>query len=483
MHTTQPAHTRDSARTTSAMAVMRWREGRESGLLRMLLREGLRWAGAITLAFGVTLAVLIAILHPSHADAVRLIVYLALGSLVSILLGEAALWLSDTPNFGSIWLKLAIPPLLTAVVIALNVLLIAKLMFISNEDGQLLLAFLVFGIVVAILLSYSIAARMTMTIHRIGTGAMRIAAGDYSCRLDDSSTNGEDELAQLARWFNQMADGVQNAFLRMQAAEHERREVISAVSHDLRTPLSSVRAMIEAIDDGVVRDPATVARYHQTIRTELRHLTALLDDLFELSRIESGAMALSRERMSIEDVVSDVLESSHEQAERAQVVLTGRVSGSLPAVHIDARQIYRALANLLQNAIRYTPPTGAILIHASYRPPSSSESSGAVLVQVIDTGEGISASDLPHIFERTYRGEASRRRLPAGDVAMASTGAGLGLAITHGIIEAHGHRIWAESPLSEETRALLRDCGDQWNGVATLPGAALKFTLPVVSDQ
>jgi signal transduction histidine kinase len=442
-----------------------------------LLREGLRWAAAIALAFALTLTVLLAILHPSRADATRLVIYLGLGGLVSIALGEAALWLTATTSAGSIWLKIAVPPLLTAVVIAANVVLIARLMFISNEDSQLVLAFLVFGIAVALLLSSSIAARMIRTIQRIGTGAMRIAAGEYSYRLDAAATAGDDELAQLARWFNRMADGVEIAFERQRAAESERREVITAVSHDLRTPLASVRAMIEAIDDGVVCDPATIARYHQTIRGELRHLTSLLDDLFELSRIESGALALNRERMNVEDIISDALQSSHEQAEQAQITLAGQVVGPLPAVDIDARQIYRALMNLLQNALHYTPAGGMVQIHAACVPvPGSKTASDGVIVQVIDTGEGVSAADLSHIFERTYRGETSRRRLSVEPSTAASTGAGLGLAIARGIIEGHGGRIWAESPLSETTRALVAN----WPGAGQVgPGTSVKFTLPL----
>ncbi len=484
MQTSHPIRAAEAPGSTGSVAAQQQARARRAQalLLRMLLREGLRWAGAIALAFVITLVVLMAILHPSRPDAVRLIIYLGLGGLVSILLGEAALWLSDTTNFGSMWLKIAIPPLLTAVVIALNVSLIARLMFISSEDGQLLLAFLVFGIAVAILLSSSIAARMIGSIRRIGAGAMRIAEGDYGYRLDSASTSGEDELAQLARWFNQMADGVQNAFERKQAAEHERREVITAVSHDLRTPLASVRAMIEAIDDGVVRDPATIQRYHQAIRNDLRHLTSLLDDLFELSRIESGALSLTCERMNIEDIISDVLESSREQAEQAKVHLIGQVPSAMPPVYIDARQIYRALTNLVQNAMRYTAPNGTILIHAAYQAPLPGAGTDAgVLVQVIDTGEGVSASDLPHIFERTYRGEASRRRIHTDGTAAESTGAGLGLAITRGIIEAHGQRIWAESPLEGETKALIpAHCT---SSSSALVGTALKFTLPLVRGQ
>jgi signal transduction histidine kinase len=477
METTQPV------RGAASVPRQTTRDGNEP-VLGTLLREGLRWAVAIALAFALTLTVLLAILHPSRADATRIFTYLGLGGLLSILVGEAALWLSGTTWVGSIWLKIAVPPLLTAVVIAVNVVLIARLMFISNEDSQLVLAFLVFGIAVAFLLASSIAARMTRAIQRIGTGAMRIAAGEYSYRLDVATTAGDDELAQLARWFNRMADGVEVAFERQHAAELERREVITAVSHDLRTPLASVRAMIEAIDDGIVHDPAVIARYHQTIRGELRHLTSLLDDLFELSRIESGALTLNREPMNIEDIISDALQSSNEQAEQAQITLVGQVVGPLPAVDIDARQIYRALMNMLQNALGYTPAGGIIQIHAACIPRAEGETeSASVVVEVIDTGAGVSTADLPHIFDRTYRGETSRRRLSSLSSepwTAASTGAGLGLAIARGIVEGHGGRIWAESPLSASTLALLADS----SGVGLdHPGTALIFTLPLVEPR
>jgi signal transduction histidine kinase len=239
--------------------------------------------------------------------------------------------------------------------------------------------------------------------------------------------------------------------------------------------------MIEAIDDGIVCDPDTTRRYHQTIRSEIHHLTALLDDLFELSRIESGALTLNCERMNIEDMISDALESSREQAEQAQVRVIGRVEDRLPAVNIDARQIYRALMNLLQNAMRYTPAGGSILIYAGPTSalPGSSED-GAILVQVIDTGEGVSAEDLPHIFDRTYRGESSRRRIHSQPSVAASTSAGLGLAIARGIIEAHGQRIWAESPLSQQTLNLVTDRSSRDLRVT---GTALNFTVPVAASD
>jgi signal transduction histidine kinase len=218
------------------------------------------------------------------------------------------------------------------------------------------------------------------------------------------------------------------------------------------------------------------------MRTELRHLTALLDDLFELSRIESGALSLERACLPIEDLISDALEGTHEQAELAQIRLIGQIDETLPPVCIDVRQIHRALANLLQNAMRHTPAGGIIFIRAARLRQQDTNNSGnldsSIMIQVIDSGQGIAASDLPHIFDRTYRGEASRHRMYADSngAITASTSAGLGLAITRGIIEAHGGQITAESPLSPATVALV----NRVTGMKlSTPGTLLSFTVPV----
>src|SRR6185437_630267 len=149
----------------------------------------------------------------------------------------------------------------------------------------------------------------------------------------EDELGGGAELARLGRWFNQMAASVEMAFARQARAERERRQLIAAISHDLRTPLASVRAMSEAISDGVASDAATVARYQRTILAEVRHLSLLIDDLFELSRLEAGAPAdlgLRFEAVALEDVISDALEALGEQAHARGVTLTGRVAGELP---------------------------------------------------------------------------------------------------------------------------------------------------------
>ena len=165
-------------------------------------------------------------------------------------------------------------------------------MFITVTDGQLLLVFLLFGVSLALAMAYSIAHEMSQSISRIEEGARRIAGGDYGFQLDAAETRGADEIARLASWFNQMAASVRQAFLQRQRADAERRQVITAVSHDLRTPVASVRAMIEAIDDGVVSDPETVRHYQRAIRAEMRRLSLLMDDLFDLSQLEARTLVL-----------------------------------------------------------------------------------------------------------------------------------------------------------------------------------------------
>lgn len=430
-----------------------------------------RWLLVGLAALVVALVGLVVALRPPGEHIAYMAASLAVSGLVSIAIGGAGLWLVDVAQINSVRLKFAIPSMLAALVIALNALVAARLMFISVVDSQLLIAFLVFGVCLALVLSSSVAGSMARAIRRIELGARRIAAGEYSERLHEERLGGIQELAQLAHWFNQMATSVQDAFTRREAAEANRRQVLAALSHDVRTPLTAMRAMIEAIDDGVVSDPEAVRRYHSTIRAEMRHLSALIDDLFELSRIEAGTVPLDRAALNVEDLISDALEASHEQAERAWVTLTGQIAGELPVVQADARQVYRVVANLVQNALRYTPAGGVIVLRAA-------REQAQVVVEVIDTGEGIAAHDLPYIFEPAYRGEPSRKRHTSVNAAQTSGGTGLGLAIARGLVEAHGGTIRALSPLPPDLLALVKAHAPD----VTLPGLAgtvVSFTLPI----
>ncbi|WIG61107.1 MAG: hypothetical protein OJF49_003855 [Ktedonobacterales bacterium] len=439
---------------------------------RRRLRIAARWLSLTLLVVVLTVAAFILVLHPPAGHVRDMAFYLALAGLGSLVLGEGALWAASAARFRNIRLQLAIPPVLTALVIACTVIALGQAMFLSSDDTRLLLIFLAFAVFVALALAWSIASEMARSIARLEIAARRIAQGDYGFRVPDDNFSAA-ELSRLARWFNAMAANVQEAFAKQHTAESERRQVLAAVSHDLRTPLASIRAMIEAIDDGVATDPATVRRYQHTIRAEVRRLATLMDELFELSRLDSGALKLEYERLGIEDLISDALEAFHEQAAQAGVRLEGSVADGLPPIMIDPRQISRILANLLQNALSATPSGGAIFIRARQAQPD------ALLVEVLDTGTGIAPGDLPHIFERTYRGEVSRTRNGANsDEHAPASGAGLGLAIARGIVELHGGRIWAVSPLPTDLRAALIPLLALDRQSEPFAGTALCFTLP-----
>jgi signal transduction histidine kinase len=449
---------------------------------RRRLRLSVRWLLMTLIALALTLLLLVAFTQPSPDHLAQLALTMGLTGLASLAIGELALWALPFVPIGGVRLKLAIPPLLTAAVIAFNVAILSRQMFITVTDGQLLLAFLLFGVSLALAMAYSIAHEMSRSIARIEEGARRIADGDYTFQLDTTETRGGDEIARLASWFNQMAASVQQSFLERQRADAERRQVITAVSHDLRTPVASVRAMIEAIDDGVVSDIETVRRYQRAIRAELRHLSLLMDDLFDLSQLEARTLALRREPVDLGDLISDTLDACRELAEQSGVRLEGQVEGDLGALWLDPRQMYRVLSNLTLNALRYTPRGGVILIHTKRQ--VGKDGADQALVQVIDSGVGIASSDLPHIFERSFRGETSRRREQEVCESAAreslSSGSGLGLAIAREIVEMHGGRIWAISPLPPDLIALVQRAPQSALSHRDEPagGTAIIWTLP-----
>jgi len=234
--------------------------------------------------------------------------------------------------------------------------------------------------------------------------------------------------------FNDMAQRLETSFARERELEQARKELTASISHDLRTPLASIRAMVESINDGVVTDIETVRRYLNTVQVEVENLSQLISDLFELSQIDAGVLELHLEASSITDLISDTVESMSAQAAAGNLTLSGAVDGDVSTVVMDARRVQRVLYNLVQNSIRYTPADGTIFIRAS--------NAGAdVQVEVSDTGTGIPEQELSSLFQRFARSDRSRSRN--------SGGAGLGLSIAKGIVEAHGGRMWVESAVGK----------------------------------
>jgi signal transduction histidine kinase len=300
-------------------------------------------------------------------------------------------------------------------------------MFVSEHDFLLLGLLLVFAGILSASFGYLLAAGMTRSLAWLQTEAQKVAGGDFSARVHLTEV---DELFDVAQAFNRMAAELEQAFARQRTLEQSRRDLVAAVSHDLRTPLASIQAMIEALADGVVTEPATVDRYYHTIRTQIKNLSGLIGDLFELAQLDTTEIHLNLEPVNLNDLLSDVLESMQAQAQARQVSLRGIFCEDLPLISAEMAKLQRVLFNLVQNAIRHTPAAGQILL-------AIRRTSAGVQVDISDTGEGISPEDLPHVFDQFYRGEKSRSRETGG--------AGLGLAIAKRIIEAHQGQIWVES--------------------------------------
>ncbi|BCJ48350.1 two-component sensor histidine kinase [Actinoplanes ianthinogenes] len=210
--------------------------------------------------------------------------------------------------------------------------------------------------------------------------------------------------------------------------EAGRRDLVAWVSHDLRTPLAGLRAMTEALQDGVVADPASVAEYHSRIRAETDRMSGLVDDLFELSRIHAGAVRLTPADLALGDIVSDAVAAVAPLASGRGIALVA-AGERWPVVTGGAAELNRIVSNLLTNSVRYTPANGTVRIEAG-------EDAGEVWLAVSDSCGGIPEDDLPRVFEVAFRG--SRARTPDG-----GAGGGLGLAIVRGLVEAHGGRVRA----------------------------------------
>ena len=234
------------------------------------------------------------------------------------------------------------------------------------------------------------------------------------------------ELAGLSEGLSAAHERLAHGRERERALEASRRELVAWVSHDLRTPLAGVRAMAEALEDGVVRDYETVSTYHTQIRREADRLTTMIDDLFELSRIHAGALRLSRRLVGLDDLVAEALASTEPLARAKGVRLQGASVRGLPVL-VDADEFGRALRNLVTNAIRHTPSDGMVQVEGQVE-------RGMARVSVADACGGIAADALPRVFDVAFRGETART--PGQD-----GGAGLGLSIARGIVEAHAGQI------------------------------------------
>jgi len=335
-------------------------------------------------------------------------------------------------RFGSFWRALAI---------------------FSAATVAILAAAFVFALASSSLVAYLLARRLVGRLERLGRAAESLASGDLGRRVD---VGAPDEVGQLARRFNHMADRLSTTVAELEsekqlaeAALRAKRELVANVSHELRTPLASIRGHTESLlMPGAATEGGRRREYLGVIDRETEHLSRLIDDLFLLSTAEAGVLQMTSRPVDLAEVIEEVARSVRSVAhQERRVSVVTRADPELPPALADRERVVQVLANLVRNALRHTPEGGLVSLRAE-------RDDARVRVTVEDTGVGIPPEQLPHVFERFYRGDDARDRT--------SGGAGLGLAIVRELVEAMGGDVSAESVVGE--------------------GSRFSFTLPVVSD-
>lgn len=305
-----------------------------------------------------------------------------------------------------------------------NLAILARQMFVSGHDATLVAILLLYSVGTGVGAAFGLARAQTRAVDRLMATTRSLGSGDLGART--GSLEAAPELDALARTIDEMAEHLATAIARERDIEARRRDLMTAVSHDLRTPIANLRAMVEAIDEGVVEDLPSLRRYAGEMRRSVNALVGLVDDLFELAQLDAGAIEAETERARLAEIVHSAIAAVEVQAVEKGLSLETELDGAADAE--CSPRLGRVLQNLLQNAVRHTPRDGTVRILAR-------RAAGELELAVEDTGEGIEAGDLPNVFEPFWR----------GDPARSGGGSGLGLTLAKRIVEALGGRIEAAS--------------------------------------
>ncbi len=317
---------------------------------------------------------------------------------------------------------------LGAVSLAIAVALFVERMYFSSHDAVMTVLLVAFAAAIVLWLAHRLGALALADLDRIGVTLAAVGDGRRDVRTELS---GDDEVARVGRDVDAM-------IVRLEREERMRRELFAAVSHDLRTPITALSLLATAIDDEVVED-AKRREYAARMNTHVRALGALIDDLFDLTRLEASELEWTMERLRVEELVADAVEAMRPSADAGSVAMRAELGAPLAPSLGNHEQLQRVLFNLIQNAIRHTPPDGSVTVRAE-------PVDGGIEIEVADTGTGIEASQRDRVFEPFFRADASRH----------TPGAGLGLAISRAIVEAHGGAIWLEdAPVGTRVKFML----------------------------
>jgi signal transduction histidine kinase len=321
-----------------------------------------------------------------------------------------------------------------------------QVMFLSGHDAFLAGLAAAYSALLGVWAGRLLSRHVIDDIDMLRAGLAAVGTGEREIEL---RVGGADELAQVAAEVEAMVARLAAAEARREDSEAARRSLIAAVSHDLRTPVTALRLLAEAVDDEI-GDPDTRREYVRRLGVHIRALGGLIDDLFELTQIEAGAVAWSMRLIDLDELVEDTVAAMQPAAAAGGIAVQAQIDPALVPARANPERIQRVLFNLIQNAIRHTPADGSVTVRAA-------RAGEGVEIEVADTGSGIAAADRERIFEPFQQGSDRAARTDGS--------AGLGLAISRAIVEAHGGRIWVvEDPAADGQ-----------------PGARVRFSLPAAT--
>ncbi|MGB5167259.1 MAG: HAMP domain-containing sensor histidine kinase [Acidimicrobiia bacterium] len=358
-------------------------------------------------------------MQPTAEDRVLLGLIFVLVAVLAGLLALALRWAGRRSH--SIRRSVLIVGLAGLVIAAVTVGIAAQQMFLSSHDLNLLLVVLVFAVATTVAFAVSVSGDLTRDLEATAAAARRVQAGDLSAR---TGVVRADEVGTVAETFDRMAADLEQRDAERRSHEAARRQFLAAIGHDLRTPLASLRAAIEALEDGLAPDPD---RYLHSMDRDVAVLSSLVDDLFLLSRLEEGSVEMERGPIDITELADEAIEMLTPVAVSAEVQLE-LVAGQRVVAMGGSEAVSRVLRNLLDNAIRFAPSGSAVTVEVLGEDGAE--------VRVVDDGPGFDPAFVGEAFERFSRGDPSRER--------STGGSGLGLAIARGFVEALDGSIWAE---------------------------------------
>jgi len=338
--------------------------------------------------------------------------------------GVAGVLLAWSQRHRSLRVQTAGVAVVAVAAVLAGVLGTAQAMFLSAHDFEVVVLVAAVAGVVGVLVGGAVGTAIARRSRSLREAAYEFG---HSGRFV-ATEGGPAELQELARELAQTSERLDESRQRAARLEDSRRELVAWVSHDLRTPLAGLRAMAEALEDGLAEDPA---RYHRQMRAEVDRMVRMVDDLFTLSRIHAGSLQLNVQPVGLTDLVSEALASADPVARARGVQLAGHVEPGLE-LNADPGELSRVVSNLLMNAIRHTPAAGAVRIDGRAVPEG-------VEVSVLDGCGGLSSDEMARVFDVGWQGSAARS--PDSGSEAPGRGAGLGLAIVRGIVEAHQGRV------------------------------------------